>query len=224
MVGSSLLLCCVHAAVVPAVVNGDVTVKGDAAFVVAALDDARGVLLAWHLGLRVPSTIIVHDDVHAFVMATGQTTPSLRAWSTYDTVHLLPPETWTDPTSTTPRLAHELCHLALWQRVGRERAKNIPRFVGEGVCSVVAGQGEQRMPVDQVRAAASDDDARAIDFDDDAAFSYGYAHAVFQAFVDCGGDVLAVVDATAAGARVDVALGQAPRAFLEGHCPQVGER
>ncbi len=231
MLGSSVLLCCVHAAVgkEKEVVVGDLTVvassRANGAFVVDALADANARLARFDLRLLRPSRVLVHDDVHDFVMATKQTTPSLRAWSTFQTIHLLPPSTWTDPSSTSSRLAHELCHLSVWQRVGESNAKAIPRFVTEGVCSVVADQGAARMPRQQVKDAS--DAGAAVNFDDDAAYAYGYAHAVVAAFVACGGVVSALVDATAAGVAVEDALGAAPRAFLDvdvAHpdCSQVG--
>ncbi len=197
--------------------NGsDVVVFGRGAFVVAALPQALAHLEAFQLALRVPSTITVHDDVHAFVTATGRTTPTLRAWSTFDAIHLLPRDTWNDPSSssTERRLAHELCHLALWQRSGVDRARAIPRFVTEGACSVVADQGSQRLPIEATRAR--EHEAGALDFDDDSAFSYAYAHHVFAAVARCRGPagVVAVVDATAAGATVEQALGAPPRQLL----------
>ena len=205
--------------------GADVTVSvvgdADAAFVAAAKAAADVRLAAFGLALAEDSRVIVYGDVHDFVLATGQTTPSLRAWSTYRTIHLLPPSTWTDPSSTSSRLSHELCHLALWQRAGEAKARAIPRFVGEGVCSVVADQGALRMPAAEVKARA--DDGSSVDFDDDAAFAYGYAHAVFAAAAACGIDIVDVADATAAGARVEDALGGAPRAFLDG-CPEVGRK
>lgn len=217
-------ICCVEAA--PAVrrvvvrdESGEVVVVGAGHFVTAALPAARARLARFALAPHEVVTIVVDRDVHDFVMATGQTTPSLRAWSTWKTIHLLPPDTWTDPSSAPSRIAHELCHLALWQRATEDVAARLPRFVSEGVCSVVADQGEQRMPRDDVRArVASDGDN--LDFDDDAAFSYGYAHHVFATIYRCGGAsaVVAVVDASLAGARVEHALPASPRSLLDDVC------
>ncbi len=168
--------------------------------------------------------MIVHDDVAGFVRATGRTTPSLRAWTTWQTVHLMPRATWQrgDEEAVVARLAHELCHAALVQRrddFADALAHRGPRFVGEGVCSVVAEQGRERMPLATVRARI--DDGARVDFDDDPTFSYALAHHVFASFVACRGNaaLLDVVDRSAAGERVQALLGDDPTTWLDG-CPK----
>jgi hypothetical protein len=170
--------------------------------------------LAWPRGARVH----LHHDVHAFVQATGQTTPTLRAWTAGDAVHLLPRDTWRAPDDATARLAHELCHVALTRRAG---GRPLPRFGSEGVCSVVAGQESARMPLDAVRAAVAD--RAALDFDGDSAFAYGFAHHAVARAVACGRALGVVVDVFAARADVVAALGAAPEALLGQECPEIGD-
>lgn len=193
-------------------------------FVAPLLPTARARLRSFGLRPRLKTTVLVYDDVAAFAQATGQTVPSLRAWSSWSTIHLLPPSTWSDPTSAPARLTHELCHLALWQRADdEEQARRLPRFVAEGVCSVVADQGDSRMARTDVvaRADVSRDDDFGVDFEGDAGFSYGFAHHVFASFVRCRGEgaLIAVVDACLAGERVEQALGASPRSLLDDICP-----
>ncbi|MDP2344690.1 MAG: hypothetical protein Q8O67_27320 [Deltaproteobacteria bacterium] len=203
--------------------GADVVIVGDGVFVFIALPAAHARLQEAALQLRETTTIIVHDDVYAFVKATGQTAPSLRAWSTFKTVHLLPPSTWSDPgpIAANKRLAHELCHVALWQAHGSEAEAvqaRLPRFVVEGVCSVVADQGDARQPREEVLELARA--GRTVNFDDDAAFSYGFAHHVFAAVLACRGwpGIKAVVDDVGTAGVVG-ALGKSPLQWLEEPCP-----
>lgn len=209
---------------IPTSIGADVVVVGAGSFVVDALPAATARLAAFGLRLAVPSTIVIDDDVSSFVAATGQTTPTRRAWSTWNTVHLLPPSTWADntPAAADKRIAHELCHLALWQALGTKaqaEAAHLPRFVVEGVCSVVADQGSSRLPKDQVLALLQT--GRRLDFDDDSAFAYGLAHHVFAALLACRGprELQRIVDVVAAGAAVQEALGSSPSRWLEEGCP-----
>lgn len=172
--------------------------------------------LAWPRGARVH----LHHDVHAFVLATGQTTPTLRAWSVGDAVHLLPRDTWLRPDDAPARLAHELCHVALTRRAG---GRPLPRFGSEGVCSVVAGQASARMPLDDVRAAVVDRSDAVLDFDGDSAFAYGFAHHAVARAVACGRALAVVVDVLAVRADVVAALGAAPAALLAPECPEIGD-
>ena len=197
---------------------------GDGAFVVQALPLAVARMQEAGLRLRVRSEIIVHDDAFAFVAATGQTTPTLRAWATYQTVHLLPPSTWRDPGPATAaqHLAHELCHLAQWQAFGSAddaEAARLPRFVIEGVCSVVAHEGDKRQPRDEIRERLRD--GAVVDFDDDPVFSYGLAHHVFAAVLRCRGQagLDEVFAAVVAGASVEQALGTSTLRWLDDTCP-----
>jgi hypothetical protein len=205
----------------PVVVSASSRLEHDAATVRRALPAAAERLRARGLRWRLPVRVVVVDDVAAFVRATGQTTPSLRAWTAWDTVHLLPLQTWqrNDDDVVVGRLAHELCHAAVAQRrqsVADARAHHAPRFVVEGVCSVIAEQGEARWPVQAVQARLAD--GADVDFGDDSAFSYAFAHHVFAALARCEGDSALVnaVDQTSNGARVQEVLGEEPARWLVG--------
>ena len=186
--------------------NSDITVRAVAgALAVADIDDvaaavpaARACLTAWHLSLQHDVVITIHGSVHSFIQNTGQIVPTLRAWSSWRDVHLLTTDTWRaqDDDDIKRRLTHELCHLGLQHRIGR--ARGLPRLLSEGVCSVVADQGADRLDVDA--AAAALDQGRVIDFDDDSVFAYAVAHHVVAGLARCHGDaaVLALVDAVAA--------------------------
>ena len=206
---SSVVACVSAPAVVvdrAVVVHDDVTIRAvdgalavaDIDVVAAALPAARAQLSRWQLTWRHPVTITVHGTVHGFIQATGQTVPTLRAWSTWRDVHLLTTDTWRahDDDDVRRRLTHELCHLGLWHRANA--ASGLPRLLTEGVCSVVADQGNDRLDVDAVIVAL--DEGRAIDFADDSVFAYAVAHHVVAGLVRCHGNaaVLAVVDAVAA--------------------------
>jgi hypothetical protein len=102
-----------------------------------------------------------HSGVDGFVQATGQHASHLRAWAGYDTVDLLPPDTWRVQTRSAlvERVTHELCHTAIYQRLGDERRARAlvpPFFFDEGTCSVTALQGARRMPVDGAVAHLGD--------------------------------------------------------------------
>ncbi len=188
-----------------------------ARLVPAAMERVRAAGLQWRVGLLV----VVHESVSSFVRSTGQTTSSLRAWSTWDTIHLLNLATWAhaDDDAVVARLAHELCHLALFQRfpdAETARLHPIPRFVAEGVCSVVADQGAERLSLEHTRARVDED----VDFESNPALSYAYAHHVFAQVLMCRGlpAMLRVVDQAAHGERVENILGASPRRWLLG-CP-----
>lgn len=205
---------------------GDATVavegKGkDVARIVDALPaacarlDAAGLIPVGDVPLR------IHDDVDAFVAATGQLVETLRAWSTVDGVDLLTPASWhrSDDVAQQRRVAHELCHVALFRRTRAGRPP--PRALAEGICSVAAGQADERLPLEEVRRRAAAGEA--IDFVDDSAFAYGVAHHVVEGIWRCRGPagLLSAVDAMAGSVEVVVALGAPPLAFLDG-CPESG--
>jgi hypothetical protein len=194
--------------------------RDDVTVLRSAFPRAAARIVAAGLRWRLPLRIVVHDDVDGFVKATGQTTPTLRAWTTWDTVHLLPRDTWrsADVDATASRLAHELCHAALLQRaddVAAARARPVPRFVAEGLCSVAAQQEHARLSLAALRAAIAD--GARVDFEGAPAFSYAYAHHVFAAVVACRGPaaLVAAWDAAVAGARVEELLGAPPRRWLD---------
>jgi hypothetical protein len=199
----------------------DVHISHDVAVIATLLPIACDGLLRWHLQPRRPVHVTIHDTVDSFVAATGQSTDTLRAWTTWDHVHLLTLSSWQDQrrSAVMRRLTHEMCHLGLLHRLGderRAREARIPRAVGEGVCSVVADQASERMGIDEVTASLAD--GRSMDFVDDSPFAYAVAHHVMAAIARCRGDetLLQLFDDVAAGATVADALGRAPLAFLAG--------
>jgi hypothetical protein len=110
-----------------------------------ALVPASALLAARGLVIQHTPRIVVHANAASFVEATGQSDGATRAWTTWRTVHLMPLETWSkhDDDGVRERIAHELCHVALYQRFGTEeraKAASIPRFFEEGLCSVTAQQ------------------------------------------------------------------------------------
>jgi hypothetical protein len=163
----------------------------------------------------------IHTDVDGFVAATGRVTDTLRAWSTVAGIDLLTLASWhrQDDEAVRRRVAHEVCHVALFRRTQGGRAP--PRALAEGLCSVVAGQEDERLPLDEVRARARAGEP--LDFDGDSAFAYGVAHHVVDGIWRCRGPgaLLAAVDAIATGVEVAAALGAPPLAFLDG-CPGSG--
>lgn len=192
-----------------------------AATVVVAADRLGRRRLPW----RAPVVVTIHGDVYGFVAATGQTVPSLRAWTVDHAVHLLTLDTWrsTDDDDVARRLTHELCHVALTDRLRLlPDPAPLPRLVTEGVCSVVAEQDDER--ADAAAVADALDAGRAIDFDDDSSFAYAVAHHVIAGLQRCHGDdaVLALVDAVAGRATTTVSLArflpEPPRALI-GACP-----
>lgn len=197
------------------------TVQGagatDVNAVARAIPAACATMAARGLALQAAPDVVVHESVDSFVDATGQTVDTLRAWSTPAAVHLLTLASWRriDDDAVVRRLTHELCHVALFQRLG-EGARRVPRSLGEGLCSVVAGQGPERMPVDEVQRRLANGDV--VDFVGDSPLAYGVAHHVVAGIAACRGDaaVLVLVDAVAAGATVADALGAPPLTFLDG--------
>ncbi|MBM4282430.1 MAG: hypothetical protein FJ137_17310 [Deltaproteobacteria bacterium] len=210
----------------PVAVRGSRRLSADVAAITRALPAAAARLARAGLRWHTPIEIVLHDDVASFVRATGRTTSTLRAWTTWRTVHLLPRWTWASASepATVARVAHELCHAALHQRHPDETAalaRRAPRFVTEGVCSVLADQGAERMPIASVRARLHEQPDERVDFDADPVFAYGYAHHVFAALAACRGPaaLLAAVDDTAEGGRVEAALGAPPADWLRAGCP-----
>jgi hypothetical protein len=170
------------------------------------------------LNLLRATSVRVHDDVDSFVAATGQVVETLRAWSSIDGVELLTPESWyaRDKAAIERRVAHELCHVAIFQR---SRSRPPPRALAEGICSVVAGQDNERLSLNEVKRGVAND--APLDFMSDSRFAYGVAHHVIAGLVRCRGliAVRAAIDAIADGAEVDAALGAPPLSFLDG-CPE----
>jgi len=176
-------------------------------------------------GLQISAEVdvVVHASADAFVAETGQLHETVRAWSRYNRVDLLTLASWQrrDGDDVVARLAHELCHQAIWQRCGSEdaaRAAKMPRAWVEGLCSVVAGQGAERMPKDAVVADVAS--GRAVDFDDDSTFAYAVAHHVVDGVIACRGDGVVddIVGALVVGDAVDAVVGGDALSFLTG-CP-----
>ncbi len=203
----------------PVTVRASADSDDDATAVTASVAPALLRLQAYGLVIRGPVTILIHDDVAGFVRATGQTRASLRAWTTWGVVHLLPRSTWNDASgeATTARVAHELCHVALFHRHRDEadaRAHRAPFFVTEGICSVVAAQENHRLPLAAVQARADE----AIDFEGGPSFAYAYAHHVVASVERCRGPaaLIALYDRTSAGEDVQSVLGSHPARWLDG--------
>lgn len=190
----------------------------DVVRIATAVPAACATLVDVGLALDGAVPIRIHDDVDGFVKATGQVTDTVRAWSTADGVHLLTLASWhaDDDEAVRRRLAHELCHVALLRRTRAGRPP--PRAIAEGLCSVVAGQHDERLPLEEVRRRLADGER--VDFVADSVFSYGVAHHVVAGLWRCrgGAALLAAVDAMAAGVDVVTALGAPPLSFLDG-CP-----
>lgn len=175
------------------------------------------------LALQGQVPIRVHEDVDSFVAASGQLTETLRAWSTIDGVDLLTLESWHDDGDdpVRRRLAHELCHVALFRRTRAGRPP--PRTIAEGLCSVVADQHDERLSLDEVRHRVAAGER--VDFATNSVFAYGVAHHVVAGFLRCRDDdaLVAAIDAMASGVDVVTALGAAPLAFLDDVCPGSAE-
>lgn len=184
-------------------------------------------LQTWGLAWRHPVVVEIHSEPSTFIRATGHTVPTLRAWSTWQRIDLLATDTWASATDVDveERLTHELCHLGTWHRAANEvQARALPRFVSEGVCSVVASQEQLRL--DAPAVLRNLDAGRTIDFTNDSPFAYAVAHHVVAGLVRCrgAGAVVAVIDAVYAGVDVVSALGSPPRALVQaaatGTCPE----
>jgi len=185
-----------------------------------ALPDACAAIGARGLTPSTLSSLTIHADVDTFVSATGQTTDTLRAWTTPTAVHLLvgPVARDNEPDRIGRRVTHELCHVGLWARVGPERARaaRVPRALEEGVCSVVAGQHEERADRDWVVAEVAG--GRTIDFVDDSSFAYAFAHHVTAMMEVCGRDLVEAYERAVAGATPREVLGASPTTLLGGAC------
>ena len=101
--------------------------------------------------LRQPSEVWVHKNVASFVNASKQSAHTLRAYSRYAIVHILPTQYWSEssPSDVENRLVHELVHLATFQNLGSEKqARTIapPFWFLEGVASVLSNQARIRLP------------------------------------------------------------------------------
>lgn len=106
---------------------------------------------------RTKVAVIAHRDISEFVEATGRTNGRLRAWSTWDHVHLLDRAYWRDSSDgvAIARLTHELVHVGMFQTFASKshalRAA-IPFFFLEGAASVIARQSDARMPLSLLKA------------------------------------------------------------------------
>lgn len=146
------------------------------------LEEAHARLLDRGLALPRGLTVVVHEEPGEFRTATGQGELALRAWTTFERVHLLHPRHWGDdsPATRTARLTHELCHAALLHHfvdMDAAVAARIPRFFTEGACSVVAGQ--ERLALVLVIAASRGALPLTIDaFARDPELAYGASHAL----------------------------------------------
>ncbi len=93
-----------------------------------------------------------HDDLERAIRKPG--VHWLRAWATYDHIHLQAPSTWGSGSlerRVNELIAHELTHVVMYQQVGNAkswRTINIPLWFREGMASVTAGQAAGRLPRD----------------------------------------------------------------------------
>ena len=169
-----------------AVEAGDKGAVGDVDTVRRDLPAALAILDCYGLAIT-RAVVVTHGTLEAFIRATHQAEYTLRAWTTFDRVDLAPLSSWNKRSddNVSARLAHELCHAAVYQAFGsQERAKSarVARFFFEGACSVVAGQGDERLPlVDVVTRARLDPIAASHPFDaalfhDNPALAYAIAH------------------------------------------------
>jgi hypothetical protein len=182
-----------------------------------AVPEAMRRLAARGFTLSETTRIVVHASPFEFARATGKTDAELRAWTTFRTVHLMPLDLWHDstPEAVVERVAHELCHAAIYQRFGsEERARKaaIPRFFEEGTCSVVAGQEARRMPRDHVVALAPPQPLHREIFHGDPELAYAAAHHVMALLDERHGPsfLARIVEEAAA----DGAAGSIERAIL----------
>ncbi|RJO68874.1 MAG: hypothetical protein C4523_06735 [Myxococcales bacterium] len=123
----------------------------DARLVAHALPKAVGTAAQW-ADFHHPLTIAIYPTHEALENATGRDGYDwLRAWATYDTIHLQAPSTWSvvhTESHLRELLAHELTHTAMYQTIGGPgdwHTKPIPLWFREGLASVAAGQAEQRL-------------------------------------------------------------------------------
>jgi hypothetical protein len=210
VLGSTLVAACAHpsqSAPARAAPLAPITARDAARLppvIVAAERAARERLRPFSLEPQRPVLIQVARSRAQFEEETGQTDPLLRAWTEIDVVTFAPLETWSDrsPRAVAARVAHELCHAAIAQRFGsreRVRAAHLPRFFEEGACSVAADQAELRLPLQEVRARATEDVLSADAFRRDPALSYAAAHHLMAAVRAAHGDDVfaSIVDAAA---------------------------
>jgi hypothetical protein len=191
-----------------------VTARADAAFVEPAVRAALPRLEAFGLALAHTVEVRVHGGVAAFVRATGQSDGWVRAWSTYDVVHLLPTRYWREDSelARVERLTHELTHVASFHALGPEeeaRRIGVPFWFREGSASVVAGQAARRMPLEMLAARAGERDP--LRDPPDAASAYAAAHHAMAALARAHGD--GVFARMLAAAREDGAPGALERAL-----------
>jgi hypothetical protein len=118
--------------------------------VIRALEAAAPRVRRWGALAR-PVTITVHPDHEALEAAAAH--PGyvwLHAWARYDTIEIQSPGSWSFFGASAGELeelvTHELTHCAVYQLAGDELSwmyKEIPRWFGEGLATVTAGQGHR---------------------------------------------------------------------------------
>lgn len=186
-----------------------------------ALPAALGRLAAFDLALRERTELRLHAGRASFVRDSGKDAPWLRAWASYEVVHLLPPATWRDggAEARVERIAHELTHAAMFQRLGDEPAATRiapPFWFNEGACSVVAGQAHRRMPLAIAIERAGNDNpllgGSAVAAKDHQ-LAYGVAHHAVQLLIDRHGS--GTIADVLERARVDGRRGAVGRAVRE---------
>jgi hypothetical protein len=118
--------------------------------VIRALEAAAPRVRRWGALAR-PVTVTVHPDHEALEAAAAH--PGyvwLHAWARYDTIEIQSPGSWSFFGASARELeelvTHELTHCAVYQLAGDELSwmyKEIPRWFGEGLATVTAGQGHR---------------------------------------------------------------------------------
>ncbi len=127
------------------------------AWIPKMLPTARQAVEAAGFRFRARVAVVAYREVREFVEATGKTNARLRAWSTWDQIHLLDRSFWRDGSdrAAKARLTHELVHVGMFQTfrtpVAAKEAR-LPFFFVEGAASVIAQQEFARMPLSLVKA------------------------------------------------------------------------
>lgn len=136
--------------------------EGSKAWLLDALPLALAALERHGLRLFQTTEVRLYENLAAFREGSGRRASWLRAWTEFQRVHVSPPRAWRHRSARAllERLTHELCHAAVFQSFGSEKAAlfaRIPWWFSEGTASVVADQGARRAPLDVVLAWAGEE-------------------------------------------------------------------
>lgn len=152
------------------VVYDDAT-RWDAELVAALAPAALTRAAAWGRPV-VPLILRLYADHAAFEEGIHfREVPWLRAWATYDTIHLQAPSSWGGQSvreHTERLLTHEMTHVVMYQRAGTREdwyRKPLPLWFREGMALVTAGP-DDAYPVERLRAWYLQADFAADPFED----------------------------------------------------------